>query len=463
MRPLRNAALVVLLLCSLLYSQDLLLQDGDIVVTLGNSITEGGEQPTGYVNTMRKALAVLYPERKISLVNAGISGHKATDMSERFQRDVLAHHPDWVTISVGVNDVWHGILSRDLNRPDLSAVPLPQYKELLTGMVRRAQAEQIKVALLTATVIKEDLASEENRTLVPYNAAIREIAKKEKCLLIDTDAAFRAVLVPQQKPGMSDRGILTNDGVHMLPAGDMLMAKTALLAFGVPARRLEQGTPLITAAVQKEEEEHNKSLARFAEANAEVGPPREGEKRVVFLGSSSFDIWNLAADFPGLPLLNRGIGGESTHQFWLRWWPDAAALKPFAMILFPGSLNDMWPDKRMSLEETKANLARIARMAEWRGIKVALGAISPVNDYLPGKTEALATHPIEQVQTLNRWIEELCRLQGYEFVDFYGTVADSSGKLRQEFTSDGMHCNTAGYAAWKPLIEELLKKWQVIP
>ena len=215
--------------------------------------------------------------------------------------------------------------------------------------------------------------------------------------------------------------------------------------------------------MQKEEDEYRNSLARYAEVNAEVGQPREGEKRVVFLGSSSFDIWNLAADFPGLPLLNRGIGGESTHQFWLRWWPDVAALKPFGMILFPGSLNDMWPDKRMSLEETRANIARIARMAQSRGIKVALGTISPVNDYLPGKTEALATHPIEQVQALNRWIEELCHRQGYEFVDFYTAVADSSGKLRQEFSSDGMHCNAAGYAAWKPLVEDLFKKWQVIP
>ncbi|HQG45564.1 MAG TPA: hypothetical protein PLG50_07885, partial [bacterium] len=76
----------LLLGATLLFGQDLLLQDQEVVVTLGNSITELGENPAGYVNLMRKSLAVLYPERRIYLVNAGISGHKSTDMAERFQR-----------------------------------------------------------------------------------------------------------------------------------------------------------------------------------------------------------------------------------------------------------------------------------------------------------------------------------------------------------------------------------------
>jgi len=81
--------LSLLLSATLLNGQDLLLQNGDVVVTLGNSITELGEGPTGYVDLMRKSLSVLYPERRIYFINAGISGHKSTDMAERFQRDVL--------------------------------------------------------------------------------------------------------------------------------------------------------------------------------------------------------------------------------------------------------------------------------------------------------------------------------------------------------------------------------------
>ncbi len=453
----------LLLGATLLFGQDLLLQDREVVVTLGNSITELGENPTGYVTLMRKSLAVLYPERQIYLVNAGISGHKSTDMAERLQRDVLDLQPAWVTISVGVNDVWHGFLARERGWMQLSPVPLPLYREKVTEMVRRARAQKIKVALFTTTVIKEDLASPENLALVPYNAALREIAKKEKCLLVDQDAAFRAVLQPLQKTGMSDHGVLTYDGVHMLPAGDALMARTALLAFGVPATRLEQGSALIAAAVTAEKEGLEKSLARYSEANAEVGLPRQDEKRVVFFGSSSVDMWNLARSFSGVPLLNRGIGGESTHQFWLRYRQDVAQLKPAAMILFCGSLNDLWPDKRMNLDESRANIARLCRMARDQGIQVAVGAVMPVNDYLPGKEAALATHPVSQIRELNLWNRALCDREGYAYIDFFSAVADSSGKLRKEFSDDGMHCNSAGYAAWQPLVETVLRKWGVQP
>jgi acyl-CoA thioesterase-1 len=77
------------------------------IVTLGDSITEAGGQPGGYVWWMARYLRAVYPSQNIEVVNAGISGHKSTDMQARFQRDVLDKKPDLVTISVGVNDVWH--------------------------------------------------------------------------------------------------------------------------------------------------------------------------------------------------------------------------------------------------------------------------------------------------------------------------------------------------------------------
>ena len=123
-----------------------------MVVTMGNSITELGEVPTDYVTLLCKALMVPYPERRIYLVNAGISGHKSTDMAERFQRDVLDFQPDWVTLSVGVNDVWHGFLAVERKWPHLSSVALPIYREKVTDMVQRTKAKD-KVALLTTTVI----------------------------------------------------------------------------------------------------------------------------------------------------------------------------------------------------------------------------------------------------------------------------------------------------------------------
>ncbi|MCI0494337.1 GDSL-type esterase/lipase family protein, partial [candidate division KSB1 bacterium] len=447
LRSILFVSILTLLFVSIAQPQELLLKDQQIVVTLGNSITEQGENSDGYVSIMRKVLATLYPEQTIYIVNVGISGHKATDMSERFERDVLQYKPDWVTISVGVNDVWHDFLARERNRPDLQGVPLPLFQSKLIDMVKRSQSQGIRVALFTATVIKEDLSSLENKKLVEYNKAIRKIARDFNCLLLDTDQAFRQALNKFQSPGISDRGILTNDGVHMLPSGNWLMAETALKGFGIPEQRIRLAKPLVEKLIADEKKAIENNLARYQESNFEVGLPRENEKRVVFFGSSSVDGWNLAKDFPTIPLLNRGIGGETSRQMVMRFRQDVLNLKPYAAIIFLGSCNDFWEDKRMPTAETKSNIIKLARMADRNGIGLALGAISPVNDYLAGK-DFIASHPVAAVQELNKWIKNFCETNNYVFVDFYSAVSDSNGKLTSEFTDDGMHCNSEGYARW---------------
>src|SRR4028118_1696798 len=81
------------------------------IAIVGVSITEAGQYPGGYVWLLERYLSALYPDRKIKIVNAGISGNKATDMQARFQKDAIDQKPDLVMINVGVNDVWHGFFN----------------------------------------------------------------------------------------------------------------------------------------------------------------------------------------------------------------------------------------------------------------------------------------------------------------------------------------------------------------
>ncbi len=75
------------------------------IVIVGDSITEGGKYPGGYVWLLQRYLSALYPAgKKIQIVNAGISGNKATDMQARFQKDAIDQKPDLVMINVGVNE-----------------------------------------------------------------------------------------------------------------------------------------------------------------------------------------------------------------------------------------------------------------------------------------------------------------------------------------------------------------------
>src|SRR5947209_545163 len=65
-----------------------------------------GAQGRGYVANVDALLGAVYPERRIRVVNMGISGNTTRDLKARWQTDVLDLSPDWLSIMIGDNDVW---------------------------------------------------------------------------------------------------------------------------------------------------------------------------------------------------------------------------------------------------------------------------------------------------------------------------------------------------------------------
>jgi len=98
---------------------DFVLQDGQTVVLIGDSITACGRQgeaaplDNGYVQLVHALSVAKHPERKIRFVNMGAGGNTISDLADRWEADVLARRPKWLSISIGVNDVW-----RQLDTPD---------------------------------------------------------------------------------------------------------------------------------------------------------------------------------------------------------------------------------------------------------------------------------------------------------------------------------------------------------
>ena len=104
-------------ICFSLSAGDLKIKNGESIAFLGDSITQGGWNIGGYIHFVISGLQHMGVQSKP--IPAGISGHKSTQMNARVQKDVIEKNPAWMTLSCGVNDVWHGP----------KGVPLEQYKK----------------------------------------------------------------------------------------------------------------------------------------------------------------------------------------------------------------------------------------------------------------------------------------------------------------------------------------------
>ena len=208
-------------------AQELLVKDGETIAFLGDSITAGGvASPSGYVRLAISGLAA--NGIKAKAIPAGVGGHKSNQMLERLEQDVLSKKPNWMTMSCGVNDVWHGE----------RGVPLDLYKQNITAIIERCQAAGVKVMILTATMIGEDQANPNNQKLIAYNDFLRALAKEKKCPLADLNAVMQAAI--KNAPAGHKGNVLTADGVHMNVAGNQMMATGVLKGFGLNAEQLQK-------------------------------------------------------------------------------------------------------------------------------------------------------------------------------------------------------------------------------
>ncbi|MGL4420515.1 MAG: SGNH/GDSL hydrolase family protein, partial [Gemmataceae bacterium] len=207
------------------------MKPGDKVAFLGDSITAAGySNPGGYVQLIGAAFNA--NGVKIELIGAGWSGHKSDQMLDRLERDVLSKKPQWMMLSCGVNDVWHGP----------KGIPLEDYKKNITHIVDKVQAAGIKVVILTSTMIGEDASNPNNQKLAAYNNFLRELATEKKCKLADLNADMQAALAEARKaqPTAAKKNLLTTDGVHMAAAGDRMMAIGVLHAMGLDSTEMSK-------------------------------------------------------------------------------------------------------------------------------------------------------------------------------------------------------------------------------
>src|SRR6516225_6673743 len=164
------------------------LKKGKRILFLGDSITQAGAAPGGYVAIVKEALAKKHPDLGIEVIGAGISGNRVPDLEARLERDVIEKKPSLVVIYIGINDVWHSQNGRGTSKPD--------YEQGLRRIVKRIQEAGARVFLCTPSVIgeKHDATNSLDAMLEEYSQISRAVAADARAYLIDLRKQFVADL-----------------------------------------------------------------------------------------------------------------------------------------------------------------------------------------------------------------------------------------------------------------------------
>ena len=194
------------------------------VIFFGDSITQAGVGPKGYITMMTETLKTNNQSGQFELMGAGIGGNKVYDLYLRLEDDVLSKKPDVVFIYVGINDVWHKSSSGTGTDPD-------KYVKFYEALIKKMKAQNIRVILCTPTVIgeKNDNSNMQDGDLNQYSKLIRDIASKHSLQVCDLRKYFQEYL-SKNNPDNKEKEILTTDRVHLNETGNKFLAEKMMEA-----------------------------------------------------------------------------------------------------------------------------------------------------------------------------------------------------------------------------------------
>lgn len=197
-------------------------------------------------------------------------------------------------------------------------------------------------------------------------------------------------------------------------------------------------------------------LGRYQADNSRVQPPKPGESRVVFLGDSITDSWNLPVYFPGKPYFNRGISAQTTPNLLLRFRQDVIALQPKVVIILAGTNDIAGNTGPISLDDIENNFASMIDLAHAHHIAVVVSSVLPVSNYTQQSQRFFAERPMDQILALNQSLKKMANNTGSIYLDYFSATVDNKGMLKRELSEDGLHPNAAGYRIMASLAEQAI-------
>jgi lysophospholipase L1-like esterase len=197
------------------------------LVFIGDSITDAGRaQPggeglfgalgAGYVAQVDALLGAVMPERMIRVVNKGTSGNTVRDLKARWDEDVMAIKPNWLSIMIGINDVWRQF---DLPWQRENHVGIEEYEATLEELVVRTKPVVDGLVMMTPFYIETNRQDAMRAMMDRYGAVVKKLAARHDAIFVDTQAGFDRVLQTHYP------ATLAWDRVHPGQSGHMVIAR----------------------------------------------------------------------------------------------------------------------------------------------------------------------------------------------------------------------------------------------
>ena len=210
----------------------MIFNDLDRIVFAGDSVTDAGSvNPVGeglfdnlghgYVRMIENLLSMSYPERRIRVTNSGINGHTSQALLMRFERDVISLNPDWVSICIGINDVW-----RQFDSPAMidAQVDIEEYRKNVEQMIISLKGKVKGIFLCTPYYMEINRDDMMRARMDEYVEVCQKLAVKHDCILIDFQAMYDEYFTVRHS------SYISWDRVHPNQVGAMLMAREFLKA-----------------------------------------------------------------------------------------------------------------------------------------------------------------------------------------------------------------------------------------
>lgn len=200
-----------------------ILFQGDSITDAGRDREDDRRRGIGYPTLVSAALGFERPN-EFEFVNRGISGNRVIDLIARVKADIINLKPDYMSILIGINDVWHEVNMQN----GIDTKRYEMYYNMLIEEVKEALPD-IKIMILEPFVLKAE-ATQENwevfRTGAEEKAAAaKRVAQKNNLVFVPLMEKFREA----EKNAPADYWIM--DGVHPSAMGHEIIKREWLKAF----------------------------------------------------------------------------------------------------------------------------------------------------------------------------------------------------------------------------------------